>query len=449
MTRLAGIVCFLLLLASPAAGAVRDAASCSQTDILAAVAASGNGDSIRIPAGTCVWTRTITINKGVTLQGAGIGQTIIVDARVRSGGSPLGNLMTVNVPDGTIFRLTGTTWQSSDVQTLAYDGMIILRGCSTTTASYRIDHNKFDRIRNTNLRFYGSLFGVTDHNEGIGWGPSSTFINANNATWPRDGVTCTGGWGDGSWAYPLAPGTIQAHYIEDNTWTSDGLAAIVDSNTGARTVVRRNTLSYSYVGSHGTDSGQRQRGQRWLEVYDNTFNFPPGVPVPFVTWIRGGSGVVFNNKVYLDRQAGFNWFVYHKNLRSDDPSNRTFPPWESSTQRAPNCDGTAPWDGNTGDPSGKGYRCLDQPGAGTSVDFKDIDVPANVPAQNTLEPIYVWGNLANDAPENCGNQSWSCGSDGVVVAGRDIIYGTPRPGYVPFAYPHPLAGGPALSSRRQ
>jgi hypothetical protein len=431
---------FLLLLASPAAGAVRDASSCSQTDILAAVAVSVNGDSIRIPAGTCVWTSTITINKGVTLQGAGIGQTIIVDARVRSGGGSGGNLMTVNVLDGSIFRLTGTTWQSDGVQTLAFDGMIVLSGCSTTTANYRIDHNKFDQIRNVNLRFYGSLFGVTDHNTAIGYGGSAVFINANNLSWPRDGVTCTGRWGDGSWAYPLAPGTIKAHYVEDNSWTGSGASsAIVDSNNGARTVVRHNRLIFSTVGSHGTDSGQRLRSQRWLEIYDNSFNFPAGVAVPYVSWIRGGSGVVFNNKVYLDRRAGYNWLVYHKNLRSDDTSNRTFPPWESWTRRFPNCDGTAPWDGNTGDPSGKGYRCLDQPGSGTSVDFKDTDVPPNIPAQNTLEPIYVWDNLVNDVPENCGNHSWSCGSDGVVVAGRDIIYGTPRPGYVAFTYPHPLA----------
>src|SRR5262249_44361720 len=118
MTRLAGIVCFLVLLASPAAGAVRDAASCSPAGILAAVAVSVNGDTIRIPAGMCVWTSTITINKGVTLQGAGIDQTIIVDARVRSSGGSNGNLMTVNVPNGTIFRLTGTTWRSDSVQTV-------------------------------------------------------------------------------------------------------------------------------------------------------------------------------------------------------------------------------------------------------------------------------------------------------------------------------------------
>ena len=172
---------------------------------------------------------------------------------------------------------------------------------------------------------------------------------------------------------------------------------------------------------------------------------PPWAQRTSAIRIRGGSGVVFNNKVYLDRQAGYNWLVYHQNLRSDDTSRRTFPPWESSTHQFPNCDGTAPWDGNTGDPSGKGYRCLDQPGSGTSVDFKDTDVPPNIPAQNTLEPIYVWGNLANDIPENCGNQSWSCGSDGVVVAGRDIIYSTPRPGYVPFTYPHPLVGGSQAS----
>lgn len=66
------------------------------------------------------------------------------------------------------------------------------------------------------------------------------------------------------------------------------------------------------------------------------------------------------------------------------------------------------------------------------------------PAGNTSEPIYVWNNTVNGVLNNCGNIG--CGSEGHVVAARDIIFGTgaapqassARPGYTPLAYPHPL-----------
>ncbi|HSS15744.1 MAG TPA: hypothetical protein VLQ29_02030, partial [Candidatus Dormibacteraeota bacterium] len=38
-----------------------------------------NGDTITLPAGTFTWSTTLTINKAITLQGAGIGATIIKD----------------------------------------------------------------------------------------------------------------------------------------------------------------------------------------------------------------------------------------------------------------------------------------------------------------------------------------------------------------------------------
>ena len=39
-----------------------------------------NGDTITIPAGTFTWSTGITITKAITLQGAGVGSTIIKDS---------------------------------------------------------------------------------------------------------------------------------------------------------------------------------------------------------------------------------------------------------------------------------------------------------------------------------------------------------------------------------
>ena len=43
-----------------------------------------NGDTITLPAGTFAWTTGVTISKAITLQGAGVGSTIVRDA-VQSG----------------------------------------------------------------------------------------------------------------------------------------------------------------------------------------------------------------------------------------------------------------------------------------------------------------------------------------------------------------------------
>jgi hypothetical protein len=441
---------FVVLLANPGAASVIPAASCQLSAVQAAVNLAVDGDTVTVPAGpTCIWAGTITINKGITLQGAGINQTKIEDRRPEN---PPGERWVIRAGglSGTkVFRLTGFTFQGGG-QTRLSDGFIQLSGCSTTHANYRIDHNKFSNIENNALRMYGSLYGLVDHNIAMIL-PGFHLANVNNQSWPRDGVNCTGDKGDGSWASPLAPGTIRAHYFEDNSITGyttpqqGPLGSIIDNNFGARSVVRYNTLTHSTVNSHGTDSGQRNRGQRWLETYENTFSFPNNTPgqeygIDSVNWFRGGSGVFFNNHVTIDNvRVGYNWVTKHLNLRSNDPNLRSFVPWYSSAHPGapPDCDGTAPWDGNSGDASGKGYRCLDQPGAGTSIDFLDVEPPPKIPAQNTLEPIYVWNNTLNGVQNNCANGN-GCASDGVVVAGRDIIFGTPRPGYTPLPYPHPL-----------
>ena len=47
-----------------------------------------NGDTITIPAGSFTWTTTVTISKGITLQGAGLSASHIIDQG--AGGAALG-----------------------------------------------------------------------------------------------------------------------------------------------------------------------------------------------------------------------------------------------------------------------------------------------------------------------------------------------------------------------
>ncbi len=107
------------------------------------------------------------------------------------------------------------------------------------------------------------------------------------------------------------------------------------------------------------------------------------------------------------------------------------------------CDGSGPFDQNT--PGQGGWLCVDQVGAGQSRNLGGADFPTGGKVQNAHEPVYVWGNsgtTSNGSPigDTVGSQT------GNIQIGRDVIVGTPRPGYQPFVYPHPLvSGSPAPS----
>src|SRR2546428_13841600 len=106
-------------------GATINAASCSRNDVGTAVNSATNRDSVRIPAGTCGWTTTLTITKGITLLGAGEGSTVLQD-NVSKGdgncqtGGPL-MLWAVNSPN--TLRISGFT-----IQGVATDPFVCQKG---------------------------------------------------------------------------------------------------------------------------------------------------------------------------------------------------------------------------------------------------------------------------------------------------------------------------------
>lgn len=91
---------------------------------------------------------------------------------------------------------------------------------------------------------------------------------------------------------------------------------------------------------------------------------------------------------------------------------------------------------NTGD----GFRierclvALDQMGRGKGkLISRDVPVPAKWP-EEVLDPAYVWNNTLN------GRLGKLVSSSPHVRDGVDFFNGTPKPGYRPYTYPHPLVG---------
>lgn len=65
--------------------ATLNAASCSITDINAAIGLASDGDTVDVPGGDCSWDASATkvnLNKAITLQGAGIDLTNITITKV-------------------------------------------------------------------------------------------------------------------------------------------------------------------------------------------------------------------------------------------------------------------------------------------------------------------------------------------------------------------------------
>src|ERR1700704_3840454 len=82
----------------------------SNSDVQAKVNLCADGDTVTLPAGTFTYTKMVNVGKSVTLIGAGIGQTIIIDEVPRVSGSAV--VFQFYSPSGTaLSRLSGLTLQ--------------------------------------------------------------------------------------------------------------------------------------------------------------------------------------------------------------------------------------------------------------------------------------------------------------------------------------------------
>jgi len=148
----------VLCLTRSSSAAVRNAASCAKADVQAAVTSAVNGDTVTIPAGNCTWSSTLTINKGITLQGAGTNATTITQ---NSGIFSIVINLNADLPvrvTGIYFDLVSNS--SSD------HGAIEISGSdngSFGTTQLRIDHCKFNK-GNAVISPEGWVYGVIDHN---------------------------------------------------------------------------------------------------------------------------------------------------------------------------------------------------------------------------------------------------------------------------------------------
>lgn len=403
---------------STALGAIISSPTCERSDVGAAVISARDGDTIVVPAGQCTWTNNLTItNKLLTIQGAGIDQTTIVDGVSKALAPNIPNVLTITMKDGGLTRITGITFQGGSIADPYNQAIVVIQGVSSQT---RIDHCKFVPTQTTGLAIYGYIRGVFDHNV-VDLSASQTIgMYIHHNVWNIPGSN----FGDASWAAPTSLGSAEAMFVEDNVFTNNQSVFPVkfasDGWMGARVVYRYNTFTNTVWSNHGTDSGGRWRGMRQYEVYSNTFLLTNSAVFGSIVSSRGGVGVVHNNTATLTTGAYINLFtdvVYYRARDAYSPS-----PWGQ-------CNGFGAWDAN-GDSAG--YPCLDQTGVGQGGLLSGFaPTPVAWPRQAS-DPTYAWNNRVNGSSSLMNSLTPT-----VIVENRDF-YNSVKPGYAPYRYPHPL-----------
>lgn len=349
MSRIVKSLLFTFALSILCAGGVRaqtthNAASCNVGDVQSAVNSASSGDTVMVPPGTCVWNSALSVSSGISIIGAGEGSTII-----QSNVSSETFISVTLTAGGPLFRLSGMTLEPASGLVGPGKGNFPLNfsgTCSTTTCPYiRLDNLAFSGWHYTS---YGSpssnydgyllgindCFGVIDH---VTWTLSSRGIFAMIGYESYLGV---GNHGDNAWTQPDDFGTDKAIYIEDSAFTRTGVTAggaLEDTGSGhpsTRVVIRYNTLENFYAYFHGTETGQRLRGGRMMEVYDNQFICSASSGCTNTDTFRSGTGLFFNNAL---THSGPGW--NGGPLLTDYRVWGAATPWEA-------CDGLGQWDLN-------------------------------------------------------------------------------------------------------
>jgi hypothetical protein len=390
------IICYFTISAN---ANVIQAASCSQADVQSAINFAQDGDTVFVPAGECTWNSSVSIqNKTITLIGAGSanGGTKIV-----YGGS---NHSLLEIDPGSKtgkVDIAGFWFYGGHPE--YWSGTAISFWGPKAWKNILIHHNTFENNKQWTIVGYAGAQGVIYQNIFKGSAHGIIF------------------YGDGAddWETPLVLGNADFFFVEDNNFDWDDWygvtgTACMDMNSGGRVVFRHNTIKYGFWETHDRARSGLVSANAY-EIYNNTFW------TNTTKWkgldISAGTGVVWGNNFNGGGTFETDWTIPigAMDYKSFDPRSLSL------------CDGTDPVDQNV---SGEaGWRCQYQIGTQSEG------------ATAYSYPLYVWSNYNNSSLVGmvCTN---GCEVNGRphLLEGRDFINNgtTPRPGYSPFTYPHPL-----------
>jgi hypothetical protein len=278
------------------------AANPSLAAVSTAIASAVDGDTVIIPVGTATWTSQLVIpsTKSIAILGPespdsplfGTGQAVITDNTDKSNSSWSVNIPLSLTTKATGFpRISGIRFQGGNVGS-GVNGMIHVYG---TSPQLRIDHCIFTLTNCHAITVEHYVRGVIDHCTFDQTSHALGAVYIHHNTWNIPGSD----FGDASRAAPSTMGTADAMYVEDSTFTNPNASTFcfgVDGWMGSRMVIRHCALTNVIIAVHGTDSGDRYRGARHVEWYNNTIACN-GFGMNTFFGMRGGTGVIFNNTI--------------------------------------------------------------------------------------------------------------------------------------------------------
>ena len=268
------------------------AASCSSADFQTELNLTVDGDTVNGPngGGTATWSTRLTIPHSITFNGKSCSIALSgVDA------------MATNITATTLLRITGFTFTgTSSFGAIDIDGVFPSTcGPSNNLPCLRIDHNTFTNLptRSIIIGYQNSptataaVWGVIDHN---------TFT-------PQPTIPAVLYYGiNDSWFSAPTPGTFNALYFENNSYTWGGTTwsanqDAVDVEVGGQIVQRYETIVNGSSFYHDTGGTPQSRGVHWWERYNNsiTCTYTDGSCYD-ASGYRGGSGYDFNNSIGLN-----------------------------------------------------------------------------------------------------------------------------------------------------
>lgn len=423
------ILSFLLLLPALANAQVINAASCSESDVQAALdSVTASTTTVNIPAGTCNWSSQIiwsvpSGNTSLSIIGAGSlttlggGDATVIKDDDSTDSNYLLNITTAG--RSSFLRIAGLSIES-DTGTFKDNGILEVNG---TPGALRIDHDHFftsgaNRYAYEVIRLTGWPVGVAFQNLFDG----GSAFQIMGGSFEGD----TSGAGYESWAYPSNFGSGNAFFVENNVfdfrgYTGQSNAYADDCFDGGRFVYRFNTFENVGLQDHPTGGSGQWRGCRTEEIYENIYSGSTSNPTFTAFFDSSGTSLVWGNSAL----TGYENFIYLLSDRTSDAVYKQSAPPNGWGYCGTSFSGTdSPWDGNTNPTTG--YPCLDQPGEGQS-DLLANWFPVTVDTvtgtiawpHQKLEPVYEWLNKYNPVPGYPQNNTVTDNAPKELAANRD------------------------------
>jgi hypothetical protein len=262
---------------APLRAATISAASCAPGDVVNAVNAANAGDTVQVPAGTCIWPSSVGFSKNVRLQG---------------------------VPGATIFRSNGARDQYYNNFLINWNGPFEMSGITVdgnqaigclyvgggVSSGLKIHDNTFTHCRARGVMNNGLVWGVVWNNQFV-----DNFIDVGSF-----------GAENAGWSTAFAYGDANTVVVEDNVFQhqTDGYRGqVLYNQQGGRIVLRHNLatgyIDYDLMDSHGNiGDWPANRGTVGAEIYENDFRLTPGTYNSWRAYYhRGGQVLMFNNRI--------------------------------------------------------------------------------------------------------------------------------------------------------